>query len=397
MAQPYIRINQFEANYSDVGVKSATGHVNFTFIDGNGVNKGTFGANLKNKDRPSGVSNEESDNRRKIDAKSPHHFSYAKLSSNDFTNALKYAQKAHHESSIGNMKYALACGNCVDFGMQVFNQTTLGRSQLPNYLQPNTAVSIYANLSNALCSGDNYQIKEARKVVLTPNRWRPEQLPNWAQPCIDAVVPTTISGGKWLDTKSTDAWDVAKHFTMEQGTCELEVQEFVVKNLTVASPIVINLDGCGIKTTSIFDQSVQFDLLGIGHNVTSAWIMPTSGFLVYNKQGIDNVTSVNDLFGGSERMEGFFKLVDLDKDKKGYIDKNDKIYASLRIWVNHQMDGISHAGEIYTLQELGVERINTDFDIVDFIDENSNLIGERSTAIINGIECEMSEVYFTYL
>ncbi|MBG5884095.1 hypothetical protein [Providencia alcalifaciens] len=93
MAQPYIRINQFEANYSDVGVKSATGHVNFTFIDGNGVNKGTFGANLKNKDRPSGVSNEESDNRRKIDAKSPHHFSYAKLSSNDFTNALKYAQK----------------------------------------------------------------------------------------------------------------------------------------------------------------------------------------------------------------------------------------------------------------------------------------------------------------
>ncbi|MTB67694.1 hypothetical protein GKR48_12805 [Providencia sp. wls1943] len=61
------------------------------------------------------------------------------------------------------------------------------------------------------------------------------------------------------------------------------------------------------------------------------------------------------------------------------------------------MDGISHAGEIYTLQELGVERINTDFDIVDFINENSNLIGERSTAIINGIECEMSEVYFTYL
>ncbi|ETT04401.1 hypothetical protein [Providencia alcalifaciens] len=49
------------------------------------------------------------------------------------------------------------------------------------------------------------------------------------------------------------------------------------------------------------------------------------------------------------------------------------------------------------MQELGVERINTDFDIVDFIDENSNLIGERSTAIINGIECEMSEVYFTYL
>nr|AKG47568.1 hypothetical protein pA_00128 [Pectobacterium carotovorum] len=396
MAQPYIRVNQFEANYSDVGVKSATGHVNFTFIDGNGVNKGTFGANLKSKDRPSGVSNEESDNRRKIESKSPHHFNYVKLSSNDFTNALKYAEKAHHESSIGNMKYALACGNCVDFGMQVFNQTSLGRSQLPNYLQPNTAVSIYANLSNALCSGDNYQLKEANKLVRTPDRWRPERLPAWGQPCVDAAVPIT-TGGKWFDKKSTDAWDVAKHFTMEQGTCEQEVQKFVIQNLQVASPIVINFDGLGIKTTSIFEQSVQFDLLGVGHKVTSAWITPTSGFLVYNKQGIDSVSSVDDLFGGSERMEGFFKLADLDKDQKGYIDKNDAIYASLRVWVNHQMDGISHAGEVFTLQELGVERINTDFDIVDLVDENNNLIGERSTAIINGVEHEMSEVYFTYL
>lgn len=396
MAQPYIRINQFEANYSDVGVKSVTGHVNFTFIDGNGVNKGTFGANLKSKDRPSGVSNEESDNRRKIESNSPHHFNYVKLSSNDFTNALKYAEKAHHESSIGNMKYALACGNCVDFGMQVFNQTSLGRTQLPNYLKPNTAVSIYANLSNALCSGDNYKIQEANKLVRTPDRWRPERLPAWGQPCVDAAVPVT-TGGKWLDKKSTDAWDVAKHFTMELGTCEKEVKEFVVTNLQVASPIVINFDGLGIQTTSIFEQSVKFDLLGIGHKVTSAWITPTSGFLVYNKQGIDSVSGVNDLFGGSERMEGFFKLADLDKDQKGYIDKKDEIYGSLRVWINHQMDGISHAGEVFTLEELGIERINTNFDIIDLVDENSNLIGERSTAIINGVEREMSEVYFTYL
>lgn len=55
MVQPYIRINQFEANLSNIGVKSATGHINFTFIDGNGVNKGTFGRKLKNKNRSSGI------------------------------------------------------------------------------------------------------------------------------------------------------------------------------------------------------------------------------------------------------------------------------------------------------------------------------------------------------
>ncbi|THB27379.1 hypothetical protein E6R27_08990 [Providencia sp. MGF014] len=61
------------------------------------------------------------------------------------------------------------------------------------------------------------------------------------------------------------------------------------------------------------------------------------------------------------------------------------------------MDGISHSGEVFTLEELGIERINTHFDIIDLVDENSNLIGERSTVIINGVEREMSEVYFTYL
>ncbi|WP_265576066.1 hypothetical protein [Proteus sp. CD3] len=398
MAQPYIRINQFEANLSNIGVKSATGHINFTFIDGNGVNKGTFGANLKNKNRPSGISNEERDNRHKIESKSPYHFNYVKLSLNDFTTALKYAEKAQHESNMGNLKYALACGNCVDFGMQLFNQTSLGRRQLPNYLKPNTAISIYANLSNALCSGDSYQIKEARKFVLTPDRWRPERLPKWGQPCVDAIVPTTtVGGGKWFAKKSSDAWDVAKYLTLELGTCEPEIKKFVINNLHTASPIVINLDGYGIKTTSIFDQSVQFDLLGSGYKVTSAWITPTSGFLVFNPHDLDRVSSVHHMFGGSERMEGFLKLADLDKEKKGYLDMNDKIYASLRIWINHQMDGIPHAGEIFTLEKLGIEKISTNFDIIDYIDENCNLIGERSIAIINGVKHEMSEVYFTYL
>ncbi|QEZ94245.1 hypothetical protein BTA34_10730 [Proteus sp. CD3] len=61
------------------------------------------------------------------------------------------------------------------------------------------------------------------------------------------------------------------------------------------------------------------------------------------------------------------------------------------------MDGIPHAGEIFTLEKLGIEKISTNFDIIDYIDENCNLIGERSIAIINGVKHEMSEVYFTYL
>lgn len=397
MAEPYIRVNQFFANSSGQGQKTPFGHVNFTFIDGNGINKGTFGANMKTDDgRPSGIHKEEEDNVGRIAKFSPHEFSRAKLSQGEFDQALAFATQANRETLNGNLSYALSCGNCVDFGMQIFNKTSLGRSQLPNYLKPHTALNIYAHASNLLCSGDSYQYKEMKKIVITPDKWRPERLPEWAQPCIDTEVKITRSGLSWYGS-SKDSWDVIKALKIELGTCEKPVTDFVRLNLQVASPIVINIDGKGIKSTSIFEQSVKFDLLGIGHKVTTAWINPNSGFLVWNKNGDNDVTSVNDLFGGPDRMDGFFKLADLDKDKRGYIDKNDDIYTSLRIWVDKNVNGIVDPGEIFTLSDLKIERIYVDFDIVDITDDNGNLIGERSKAIISGVEHEMSEIYFKYL
>ncbi|WP_426575403.1 hypothetical protein ACP179_01405 (plasmid) [Xenorhabdus stockiae] len=104
-------------------------------------------------------------------------------------------------------------------------------------------------------------MKEMNKVLLTPDKWRNERLPSWAKPCTDAEVPTKYCG------KSNDSWDVIKAVTTELGTCEAPVKKYVVQRLTICSPIVINLDGKGIQTTSIFDQSVKFDLLGTGQKL----------------------------------------------------------------------------------------------------------------------------------
>ncbi|WP_426575409.1 hypothetical protein ACP179_02565 [Xenorhabdus stockiae] len=391
MSEPYIRINQFFANSSGPGQKSVLGHANYSFFDANGVYKGTYGSNLKSDDgRPSGVRREDEDNARRIQMGSPYAEKRLKLTQVDFNNALDFAKTAHNESVKGNLKYALACGNCVDFGIQIFDKTQHGRRQFPNYLQPNTGLYAYSYASNLICSGDSFQMKEMNKVLLTPDKWRNERLPSWAKPCTDAEVPTKYCG------KSNDSWDVIKAVTTELGTCEAPVKKYVVQRLTICSPIVINLDGKGIQTTSIFDQSVKFDLLGTGQKVTTAWITPSSGFLVWNQDGVDEVNSVADLFGGIDRMEGFLKLMDLDKTHKGYISQENEIYPSLRVWVDKSMNGRLESGELFTLPELGIEKLFVNFDIVDITDDNENLIGERSHAVINGIEHEMSEVYFKY-
>ncbi|MBL0875187.1 hypothetical protein HLB02_17565 [Serratia nevei] len=398
MAEPYIRVNQFFANSSGEGQKTPLGHVNFTFIDGNGINKGTFGANMKTADgKPSGIHEEESDNQRRIQILSPHDFKRVNISKHDFDQALAFASQANRETLNGNLSYALACGNCVDFGMQIFNKTALGRAQLPNYLKPHTALSIYAHASNLLCSGDSYQRKEVVRVAITGDKWRPQQLPEWAQPCIDAKVKQTMGVAYekgWGE--SNDAWDVIKAVTLSLGTCEKPVKQIVVQYMGLISPLVIDLDGRGIKTTSIFDHSVEFDLLGVGFPVTSAWIEPNSGFLVLSKNRDETVTDINDLFGGKGRMDGFYKLAEFDTLKRGFIDKDNEIYADLRVWVDKNKDGVVDKGEIFTLAELNIEKLYLNFDIVDITDVNGNLLGERSKALIDGVEHELSEVYFKY-
>ncbi|MBH2766612.1 hypothetical protein I5Q31_05790 [Serratia marcescens] len=91
--------------------------------------------------------------------------------------------------------------------------------------------------------------------------------------------------------------------TLSLGTCEKPVKKIVVQYMVLISTLVIDLDGKGIKTTSIFDHSVEFDLLGVGGLVTSAWIEPNSGFLVLSKNRDETVTDINYLFGGKGRMD----------------------------------------------------------------------------------------------
>ncbi|MBH2766613.1 hypothetical protein I5Q31_05795 [Serratia marcescens] len=68
----------------------------------------------------------------------------------------------------------------------------------------------------------------------------------------------------------------------------------------------------------------------------------------------------------------------------------------MRVWVDKNKDGVVDKGEIFTLAELNIEKLYLNFYIVDITDVNGNLLGERSKALIDGVEYELSEVYFKY-
>jgi hypothetical protein len=83
-------------------------------------------------------------------------------------------------------------------------------------------------------------------------------------------------------------------------------------------------------------------------------------FLVLpNKKG--RVESIKELFGDYKAKDGFAALSkhDLNKDKR--INKDDKVFSSLRLWLDKNRNGIQEDDELATLEEYGVETIYLEY------------------------------------
>jgi hypothetical protein len=136
------------------------------------------------------------------------------------------------------------------------------------------------------------------------------------------------------------------------------------------SPIIIDVEGHGFRLTDV-DGGVLFDIRGDGVKSQMAWTAPGSGdaFLGLDRNGDGVINDGSELFGSftpqprSDHPNGFIALAQYDKRENGgngdgVIDKRDRIYDSLVLWIDDNHDGISQTGELHSLASLGVEAID---------------------------------------
>jgi hypothetical protein len=174
------------------------------------------------------------------------------------------------------------------------------------------------------------------------------------------------------------------------------------------SPIVIDVSREGFRFTNA-DNGVDFDFFATGKKVRISWTASGShnAWLVLDRNNNGRIDDGTEMFGNispqpkSDHPNGFLALAVYDLPENGgngdgIIDSRDKIYSSLRLWIDANHNGISEPDELFALHEFDVVSIDLSYTLSDRVDEFGNHFRYKST-IIDSLNSADRIIYDVFL
>jgi len=192
------------------------------------------------------------------------------------------------------------------------------------------------------------------------------------------------------ENKATNSFDsvVAVHYDAEQYAM---VDGTLTKVTTVSSdlyrttiyaqngskyisPLVLDMTGNGQLQASngqhmpghstVLTNNIVADFFGDGFEIAMEWVGPEDGLLVAPKA--DGSVDMSCLFGTAGGYETGYEKLSL-YDKNGDMKITGDELNALSIWQDANRNGIAEAGEVKTVNSLGITSINVEFNKDNFI------------------------------
>lgn len=157
------------------------------------------------------------------------------------------------------------------------------------------------------------------------------------------------------------------------------------------SPLTLDLDGDGVELLHA-DHGVYFDIDNDGFAEQIGWVAADDGQLAMDRNGNGVIDNITELYG-DDVMPAFDKLRLEDSNKDGVINAQDSNYAKLLVWRDKDADGQTDAGELQSLEKMGVTSISLNVQPENRW-LNENYISAKSTFVINGVTREIDDVHY---
>lgn len=168
------------------------------------------------------------------------------------------------------------------------------------------------------------------------------------------------------------------------------------------SPLVLDLDGNGIRTLALHGTVIHFDHDNNGFAEKTGWVGPDDGLLVLDLNRNGRVDNGGELFGNHTRLRdgalarnGFLALAMYDSNRDGRIDSRDSIWNQLRVWRDRNSNGTSDPGELLTLESVNVRALLLSYTTSQDVDIHGNQHREKGLfQRSNGQHAALTDVWF---
>ena len=146
----------------------------------------------------------------------------------------------------------------------------------------------------------------------------------------------------------------------------MEIPGFSIRYKGAADPVIIDLLGDGLDAST----AVAFDLDHDGTPNNIAWPGAGDGLLVADLDGSgmieDGSEVVSPALGGGNYADSLEALATFDSNGDGKVTAEDTGFQTLKVWSDTNSDGVSDAGELHGLSDLGIVEIDLGTEDVDF-------------------------------